>query len=379
MPDSSPALRDRLAAWRVLGRAGPVGRGAAGPRDGTPPFEIRRTVRSVAEIFGRDRPRAGDEDAVFLDTETTGLAGGAGTMPFLIGLACVEGRDVVIEQYFLRRLAGEPAMLDAVRARLDEAGVLVTFNGRRFDWPILEARAIIGRLPLPAPPHHHDLMSLARRLWYRPLGTYRLSVIERAALGIERGDDIDSAEIPGMYLEYLRSGDPGVVEPVFAHNRSDIVSLIHLRRRARGWIEDGEDPSPPVDWEGLGALRMAARDDAGAEAALRRALAVEDDPAVRWRAARRLARILRRSGRWDDLLDLWERAVGGRGVWRAQALIEASKVCQRRLGRPDRAVAALAEAGAVVEWLLVRGEPAAQALDLEVRARLARLSARALV
>lgn len=358
MPDSSPALRDSLA------------------REMSPPFEIRRTVRSVREIFGRDPPHAADADALFLDTETTGLAGGTGTTPFLVGLACIEDREVIVEQYFLRRLSGEPAMLEAIRERLHEAGALVTFNGRRFDWPILEARAIIGRLRLPEPPRHYDLMSVARRLWYRPLGTYRLSVIERTALGIERGDDVDPAEIPGRYLEYLRSGDPGLIEPIFAHNRSDIVSLIHLRRRVRRWIEAGEDPPPPVDWEGLGVLRLAACDDAGAEAALRRALSLEDDPALQWRTARRLARLFRRSARWEALLDLWERGVGGRGAWRVRALIELAKVYQRRLARPDRAVTVLREAGAVVEWLLLRDDPAAPPLDREIRARLARLCAK---
>ena len=374
MPDSYPALRDRLAALDVIGRARPfVGRGEA-RRDGVA-FEMRRTVRSVREILGRERPHVADEGALFLDTETTGLAGGTGTTPFLIGLAYIEHREVVVEQYFLRRLSGEPAMLEAVRERLEEAGALVTFNGRRFDWPILEARAIIGRMRLAAPREHHDLMSIARRLWYRPLGTYRLSVIERQALGIERGDDIDSAEIPGMYLEYLRSGDGGLIEPIFAHNRSDIVSLIHLRRRARRWIEDGEDPPPPIDWEGLGVLRLAACDEAGAEVALRRALAVEDDPAVRWRTARRLARIFRRSSRWEELLRLWEHDVGGRGAWRVAALIETAKVYQRRIKQPDRAVAALREASSIVEWMLLRDEPNANAWDGEIRGRLARLRA----
>jgi len=382
MPDSYPALRDRLAALGVLGpgtRAGGAGRHHPPLRDASPPFEIRRTARSVREVFGRERPHVADEAAVFLDTETTGLSGGTGTTPFLIGLASIENGTVVVEQYFLRRLSGEPAMLEAVSERLEEAGALVTFNGRRFDWPILEARAIIGRMRLHVPHEHQDLMSIARRLWYRPLGTYRLSVIERQALGIERGDDIDSAQIPGMYLEYLRTGESELIEPIFAHNRSDIVSLIHLRRRARRWIEEGEDPPPPVDWEGLGVLRLAACDETGAEAALRRALSVEDDPAVRWRTGLRLARIFRRSARWDDLLHLWQHEIGGRGAWRVKALIETAKVYQRKTKQPHRAVAALREASGIVEWLLLRDEPNADAWDGEVRGRLARLRARGAV
>ncbi len=387
MPDSSPALRDRLlrerlAALNVVGRlrrapvrpAMPWDRGAH-DRDG-PPFEIRRSARSVREIFGREKPHPSDHGALFLDTETTGLAGGTGTTPFLIGLAALDGRDVVIEQYFLRRLSGEAAMLEALRDRLVEAETLVTFNGRRFDWPILEARFIMSRMPLEPFADHADLITAARRLWHRPLGTYRLSAIERQALGIDRVDDVDSAEIPGMYLEYLRTGDVAPLEPVFAHNQQDVTCLLHLRRRVRHWIEDGEDPPPPVDWEGLGVLRLRADREADAESALRRALTVEDDSAVRWRIATRLARVLRRAARWDELLSLWEHEIGGRGAWRVRALIETAKVYQRRLRRPDRAISTLEGAAGSIEWLLLRGDSMAQALDQEVSSRLTRLRER---
>lgn len=371
MTETCLSLRQRLEEMGATARP----RRTAGP-DG-PAFEVRRAVRSVREVFGRDLPRHGDEGALFLDTETTGLAGGTGTTPFLVGLAYLDGPQVVIEQYFLRRLSGEPAMLEALRDRLAEAETLVTFNGRRFDWPILEARFILSRMPLDPPPDHVDLMSAARRLWHRPLGTYRLSVIERQALGIQRGDDIDSAEIPGMYLQYLDNGDAGMLEPVFTHNYADVCCLIHLRRRVRRWIEDREDPPTPVDWEGLGVLRLRAADEVGAEDALRRGLVVEDDPAVRWRIAGRLARLLRRAGRWEELLVLWERGLGGRGAWRVRTLIEAAKVLERRLGRPDRAMAALEEALATIEWLLMAEEAEARMLDEIVRARLQRLSVRA--
>lgn len=369
MPDWSPALRDRLAAYGIAVRPPQAGRGA----DRSPAFEIRRTVRSVREVFGRSGPPAGEAGVLYLDTETTGLAGGTGTTAFLVGLASVTGTEVVVEQFFLRRLSGEAAMLEALHERLAEADVLVTFNGRRFDWPILEARFVISRMRPTPPEAHHDLMSAARRLWYRPLGTYRLSVIERAALGIERADDVDSAEIPGLYLDYLRTGDTAALEPVFAHNRQDVLCLLHLRRRVRRWVEDGEDPPPPVDWEGLGVLRLLAADEAGAEAALTRALEVEDDPVVRWRIAARLARLLRRGERWDELLALWERQLGGRGAWRVRALIEAAKVCQRRLRQPDRAATALEGALEIVEWLYVRGDAQAASLDEQIRRRLERL------
>jgi hypothetical protein len=179
-----------------------------------------------------------------------------------------------------------------------------------------------------------------------------------------------------MYLEFLRTGDGGPLQPVFEHNRQDVLCLLHLRRRMRRWIDDGEDPPPPVDWEGLGALRQAAGDEPRAMEAWRRALGAESDPHVRWRIAGRIARVLRRAMRWDDLLRLWERDVGGRGAWRVKALIEAAKIYQRRLRDPSKAAAALREAAGVVEWLLVRGDPMAEALDAQVHERLSRLRER---
>jgi hypothetical protein len=374
MTPGSQALRDRLAMLGVVAPPRPRLRTEA---DRGPAFEIRRRVRSAREIFGGDGPHPADAGALFLDTETTGLAGGTGTTPFLIGLAAVNGTTVTVEQYFLRRLSGEAEMLEALRARLIEAAMLVTFNGRRFDWPILEARFIMSRMPLDPPAEHTDLISAARRLWYRALGTYRLTAIERHALGIERADDVDSAEIPGRYLEYLRTGDVGPLEPVFTHNQHDVLCLLHLRRRVRRWIEGGEDPPPPVDWEGLGVLRQRHGDRPGALAAWRRALAVEDDHAARWRVAMRIARVLRQEARWEALLTLWEHEIGGRGVWRVRALIERAKILQRRLRQPQRAIAALDEARGVLEWLLLAGEPSAPALDVAVQERLARLRATA--
>ncbi|MGH8631380.1 MAG: ribonuclease H-like domain-containing protein, partial [Burkholderiales bacterium] len=224
-----------------------------------------------------------------------------------------------------------------------------------------------------APASHQDLMTMARRLWYRPLGTYRLAAIEQQALGHHRIDDIPSAEIPGLYLQYLRSGDAELLDPVFAHNRQDVLCLLHLRRRTRRWIEEGEDPPPPIDWEGLGVLRMQIDDSAGAEGALRRALQVEHEPAVRWRVACRLARLLRRAARWEELLTLWERDTGCRGSWRVRALIETAKVHQHRLKQSHRAIAALEEASAIVEWLFMRDDPMASVLEEALRRRMTRL------
>lgn len=368
MPGSSQTLAHRLA---MPGTCAPPAEGTSG-WDG-PSFEVRVSRRDTSEFFGREQPHPADASALFLDTETTGLAGGVGTTPFLVGLAFVADGQVVTEQYFLRRLSGEAAMLEVLCQRLAMVETLVTFNGRRFDWPILEARGIINRTPLAAPPEHHDLIGAARRLWHRPLGTHRLAVIERQALGIDRSDDVDAAQIPGLYLDYLRTGDAALLEPVFEHNRHDVLCLLHLRRKVRRWVEEGEDPPSPVDWEGLGVLRLQAARAADAEGALRYALSGEEEPAARWRIASRLARLLRRDARWEELLALWEHDAALRGSWRVRTLIEVARVRQRRLKQPTLAAAAIEEAMAMVEWLAATGDPIAPALEVQVRARFARL------
>jgi uncharacterized protein YprB with RNaseH-like and TPR domain len=366
---SAPAapLGARLAALGVLGGSR-GGHGTPARDDDGPAFEVRRHVHSATELFGRDGPSPDDAGALFLDTETTGLAGGTGTTPFLVGLAFLDGACLIVEQYFLRRLSGEAALLDALRPRLEAATQLVTFNGRRFDWPILAARYVLRRRRIAPPATHLDLVRVARRLWYRPLGTYRLAVVERDVLAIDRGRDIDSAQIPGLYVHYLRTGDAAALEPVFTHNAHDVRALVDLRRRVRRWIECGEDPPPPVDWEGLAVLRLQAAQEAAAEDALRRALRVEEDPATRWRIARRLARILRRAGRHEDVAALWEREVGGRGVWRVRALLEAA-TAYRRAGRRAHAEAMVEHAAALVDWLAVCEDPCAAALARAVARR----------
>ena len=131
---------------------------------------------------GRLRP-------LFLDAETTGLAGGTGTYAFLVGAGWVEGDTLVVAQYFMRDLDEEPALLAALRPRLEEASVVVTFNGTGFDLPLLETRFILGRSRWPALPHV-DLLWPARRVWSRRFADCRLGTLERDVLGVTRDADV---------------------------------------------------------------------------------------------------------------------------------------------------------------------------------------------
>ncbi len=139
--------------------------------------------------------------AVFVDIETTGLARGSGTYAFLVGVGTLAGDEFVLRQYFMPGYADEEALLSLLADVLRDNGGLVTFNGRAFDWPILETRYVLAGRPPPIDPHPHlDLLLLARRLWRRCLASCALSALEGPLLGLERSHrDVPGYLIPGLY------------------------------------------------------------------------------------------------------------------------------------------------------------------------------------
>jgi hypothetical protein len=314
--------------------------------------------------------------AVWLDTETTGLSAGVGTHVFLIGVAFREGGRVVVEQYLLRRLGAERQMLEAVRERLVQASLLVTYNGRRFDWPLLESRFRLQRLAPPwDDPPHLDLLPVARRLWRHTVGTARLTAIESDVIGYCRDSDIPGWLIPSRYVEFLRTGDDALLDEVVDHNREDILTLLSLHALADA-VADGREPTVAVDPIGL-ALHLEQLGHADRAAiAYERALAEERDPARRSRAARRLARLYRRRGEGQRLFRLWV-SEAERGILPVvTTLRRAAWVAARVLRDPVAAIAAVDRALARSEWECFSG--VADFADVEalqrMRSQLARRS-----
>lgn len=168
--------------------------------------------------------------ALFLDLETTGLAGGAGTVVFLVGFAWFEGQSLHVEQFLLDDLDREPAFLERVAEKIRRASSLVTFNGRAFDLPLLRARFVMARVSPPTEPPHLDLLHVARRVYGARLGRCSLTALERDVLGFERIHDIDGAEVPTRYLRFLREGKGAraLLDPVVAHNTWDLTALVAL-------------------------------------------------------------------------------------------------------------------------------------------------------
>jgi uncharacterized protein YprB with RNaseH-like and TPR domain len=251
----------------------------------------------------------GLEGLVFLDTETTGLAGGAGTVVFLVGVGKFIEGQFLLRQYFLRDLSEERAMLQAIESDLERSIGFVTFNGRTFDVPLLEMRFTVGmrkRFQLTRWPHL-DLLYPARRLWRRTLPDCRLNTIEREVLGVHRsGEDVPGEQIPGLYLEYLRTGETRDMERVIYHNAMDILSLVGLTVEILG----RHQMSGLANLSGAEALGVARWHQAAGRrgpAKMAYQTAIESrNPEVRLEALRYQTALLKRTDQRDQAIEGWK-------------------------------------------------------------------------
>lgn len=180
-------------------------------------------------------------ECLFLDTETTGLAGGAGTVVFAYGLGFLRGDELVVEQLFLRDFGEEPALLHHFVGRLAEFPVPVTFVGKSFDRHRIHARLVLHKLQAPVLARRHlDLYHAVRRRYGREWPDTRLCTVERRLLGVHRTDDLPGSEAPAAFLDWIRDGS-GPVDRVLEHNRIDVLSLVALLG-ALGAQADGANP-----------------------------------------------------------------------------------------------------------------------------------------
>jgi uncharacterized protein YprB with RNaseH-like and TPR domain len=259
----------------------------------------------------------------FLDTETTGLSGGTGTMAFVVGLgffvdaARATADGFCVHQYFLRDPGDEPAMVEGLAELLAEFEAIVSFNGRAFDVPIIENRFILARIPPPtAGLPHLDLLPPSRRLWRYHLPSCRLGVIEQEMLGVLREqDDVPSGEIPYLYRDYLRTGDAREMQRVLYHNAVDILSLVTLAAKlchtlADPWAEsEGEkgDKLSGAEFYSLGRWYAKEEQLDETEQAYRAALVRPDLPTdLRAKVLRDLGYLLKRAGRKGEAFVCWQ-------------------------------------------------------------------------
>jgi uncharacterized protein len=283
----------------------PIG---SAPPDGAVP---ESALRLVAPSASKDV--ADPTQWLFLDTETTGLMGGTGTYPFLVGIAWWDAGGLQVEQFFMRELSEEHALLVTLAARMAARPVLVTFNGKSFDWPLLETRYRMTRSIKPSAPRAHlDFLHPARNLWRIRLGSVRLAELEKHVLGWHRGADLISEMIPQFYFDYLRGGAPEPLIQVFLHNQMDLRGLAGLASRIIALLADPESHHSTDGLELFGVSRICERrgDTARARKHYAQSLAAEL-PAETDRAARRsLARLAKREGDLALACQLWESILG---------------------------------------------------------------------
>src|SRR5436309_3568968 len=277
------------------------------------PFRTRLSI--LPRPRGRSRSALEDpEKWLFLDTETTGLAGGTGTYAFLIGLAWWDAGGLQAEQFFMRDFAEEHALLHELSQRVAERPVLVTFNGKSFDWPLLENRFTMTRsIAVPKLEAHLDLLHPARALWKLRLGSVRLVELERHVLdaprlGWHRENDVSSALIPQFYFDYLRGGPAEPLAAVVRHNQMDLRGLAALFGKINGLLSeqaDGVMEIESLDLFGLSRFLQRRGQNDRAHSACAQALEIGLPAEFRPRACRALAQMAKRRGEHARAAEIW--------------------------------------------------------------------------
>jgi len=267
----------------------------------------------------------------FLDTETTGLSGGTGTCAFLVGVGRITREGFRVRQFFMRDYAEEASLLDALTRHLAQFRVLITYNGRAFDQPLLETRYRMNRARPPfARMEHLDLLFGARRLWKLRFDSCRLVDLENQVLGFERHGDLPGALIPYVYFEYLRTRHAARLLPVFQHNATDILTLACLcgivpyafKDPSKAPLKHGAEMAGIARW-----LRQAGELDQALEL-FRRAVDAGLSDDLLFRTLWDIGMVERKLGRAP--LATWTDLAGCRNPFRVKALEELAKHFEHR-------------------------------------------------
>jgi uncharacterized protein YprB with RNaseH-like and TPR domain len=285
--------------------------------DGLPPSEGWPRLSLLAD-------GASISKMLFVDLETTGLAGGAGTYAFLVGCGWFDGGRFRVRQFFLSNFIAEKALLEALVDLARTSGTVVTYNGKSFDLPLVETRLTMHRMETPfAAMPHIDMLHPARRLWRKSeaavLQSYggmplrdsgcRLSVLEQSLCGHVREGDVAGFEIPARYFHFVRTGDARPLAAVLEHNRLDLLSLALVTARAAQLLDEGA-PSTRTAREALGLGRLYERGALFIDAwrCFTRAVELNDDDVITHAEALRAHAVLaRRMRRFSDAAASWRR------------------------------------------------------------------------
>jgi len=293
------------------------------------------------ELFLKDSDIPPASSVAYLDTETTGLSGGTGTCAFLIGVGAAEGSGFRVRQFFLRDFTEEKAALAALSEALEPYDLLVTYNGKTFDLPLLETRYTLARMRSPfSKMAHLDLLHPARRLWKLRFESCRLKNLERELLGIARNGDVPGSEIPQIYFDYLRTGSAKGLQPVFFHNALDIVTLAGLTVEVSQRISTAGDGAGCDSLDLFSLSRVLERAGASELArstclqALARGLPESVEPQALWQ----LATQHKRERRYRDAVEVWMKIINLGSRYTVDACVELAIHYEHRVRDADRAL-----------------------------------------
>jgi len=248
----------------------------------------------------------------FLDTETSGLSGGTGTYAFLVGVARFIDDKFVLQQFFMRDPAEEPALLEGLASFLAPCQALVTFNGKAFDAPLLSTRYRLQQIPIPYKGYSHlDLLPLARRLWRDRLESRALKYLEEHVLGLKRSsEEVPGYEIPWLYFDYLRTGDARPLGGVFYHNAMDVVAMAALLAHMNDLIQNPYDGKVQhgLDFVALGKLFEDLGHWDEAARLFEHGLESQLNEADFGLAVKRLSILQKKRGDMGEAIRLWETA-----------------------------------------------------------------------
>lgn len=336
------SLRDRLRKTATSASAQKPSKPAAGilVREYSAPADERLYALPVDALrrIGYSRPEMDIERALFLDTETTGLSGGVGTVAFLVGIGWIRDGAFYVRQILMKDYASEGMLIEEMQRCSQGFDTTVSFNGRTFDLPLLETRCTMNRTRSPyAKMECVDLLAPARRLWRRRLGSVRLAHLEEKILGYVREDDLPGSEVPQRYFDFLRTGDMALLEDVIDHNRQDILSMGTLLAEICDAYGNPRKCRETADLFSLGLTLGKQGEKSGAELLYRMAAQPRPvtsiqalvDCSYRAQANRELCHLLRRDGRFAEQKELLERmcAANEAGAW---PHIELAKIYEHR-------------------------------------------------
>jgi uncharacterized protein len=269
------------------------------------------------------------DQLVFLDTETTGLAGGTGTFAFMIGMALIRDHHLHIKQFFIADPSQEPAMLQAVDEELQAVNGLVTFNGKTYDIPLLQSRMILNRIDWKSTRYAHlDLLHTCRRLWRPFAADGRLQSMEETVLKLYRDNDIAGELIPALYFDSVRLRDPAALKPVFQHNVLDLVSMARLLVKAGLVFRQQEEESL---FHRLGVARTfeyLGRFERACDVCVPQENMTSEE---RWQILLRHSRNLKRLQRYDESAQLLKKLLDEMSRFHVEPYVELIKLYEHRL------------------------------------------------